>query len=1216
MRRITPLLLLLLIPPVLAEAFDGHAVAEGPLRLTLAEMPDVTALDAPRDVPVTLTNKGKAPLNVHLRLAGLVDEWRAVGQTRKNVAVAPGGTASATFRIAAGKGTHSALYPVHVYATFPDAGRQRSAHAVRIFAAELPRPAATAGEVPVCVVPADGAVDLTRLRTQRVTWSYYDKPAVRMPVGWQGSTEPSRASFGVRTVVRGTAERAIDMHPPWRPGGGTIFAEYRLKLPPAAPIVLTFANAIRDHSAAEPPSDGVTFRVWAGEEKLFARHTDSKRWLEGEADLSRFAGKTILLRLESHPGPKRNTACDASYWARPTVAAGRRPAPTGEAEWKARRARARRAVAGAKDPNALLFRLAGGHRAAVVLGRRGLADAAIAFGGRDKHVVHDGVRMAVEDDLVGVWPSRVVLRAARVEKHGDRRTVVHTCETEGKRFDLAAEVWAEGPGLRLRFRCPRRITDLALGPADQLAPRVYYGHGYCIVEPGGFRAGFGGHNLSTSHVGFDFAGGVSLLQATDHPPDFLEVAPSSRTYALHTHEQATLTFVPGTAGAMDCAVRYRPLYDKEPAGGFRRKAGRFVFDIWGGRYAEIAETMKRMISYGLTDSLLTVHVWQRWGYDYRLPEIYPPNPVLGTVDDVRKIAAVCKAHDIPWGLHDNYIDFYPDANGYSYDHICFTPHGRPIKAWLNESRDARSYRWRPDAFLPFLQRNVRRIKRELAPTHYFIDVFTSIGCFDYYDRSGALHSMLETRKHWGEAFAWIREHLGGDAPTTSEAGHDQLTGYLDGADCQHLQITPVGRRFCIRLPCRDWQRTPWFDAVLHDKFSLHGVGYSGRYQGGRPRRVAGIESDDYISAEILAGHALMIDRGALGRGAVRKYWLAQGLIRSLATDRIARVEYAGGDIHRQIVTWQSGAKVYVNRGAEDWQVAGKVLPRYGYAATSGAVASSIERIGGTIVEQSRGPGGVYVNGRGFRPHQALPIRPTADRVEDLGGGRFRLHVTWQADRPAPKDLSAFLHFDDKSLPGRDQIAFQGDFRPAVGTSRWTGRVSTGREGIIRVPDGERREYTISIGLWDPAGGRRYPLLGEEDGTSRCLLGKLIVERQGTKPVSVRLVKHQAAPEPPARWNTAGRAVDFGPVVTSGAVRCQVRDGAIVVTPLPDTPPVAVTVRPAGLLGRAGAAVRSFRAVDAAGKDLRTVPFEAKGGEVLFDTRPGEFAYRLQTTERR
>ena len=55
--------------------------------------------------------------------------------------------------------------------------------------------------------------------------------------------------------------------------------------------------------------------------------------------------------------------------------------------------------------------------------------------------------------------------------------------------EATAEVWPEQAGLRVRISGDSRITDLALARADQKAARVYYGHGYCIEDPGTFRAG-------------------------------------------------------------------------------------------------------------------------------------------------------------------------------------------------------------------------------------------------------------------------------------------------------------------------------------------------------------------------------------------------------------------------------------------------------------------------------------------------------------------------------------------------------------------------------------------------------------------------------------------------------------------------------------------------------------------------------------------------------
>jgi hypothetical protein len=1068
-RKFLFLILLVLINSG-AFAFNGQVVTQGPLKVTISDIPNVTEYERPQQVTVTLASSADTEIQVHLRMAGLVDEWYAVGVTEKNLAVAAGGQADTVFQIAAGKGTCSALYPVHIYADFQDDGQAVTAHAVQIFKSNFEK-ITTSSKVPpplpVNVVPANGTLPLWLLRTQRVAWCYFDKPLVYMPVGWQGSSVESSANFSYGLISRRATKHSIVMHPPWKPGGGTIFAEFSLQLPNVAPIKLLFSNAIRDNTASEPPSDGVTFRVWADGEKLFERNTDSKKWLDAQVDLSKFAGKRILLRLESNPGPKRDTTCDSSFWGEPMVIAGSLPESMPEAKKQALRQSARTLVK-TGNGKGFLFNLDGQYRAAVIMTAQGPASIIIAIGNDEKCVVLDGLKLTV----LGRDASMLGGDAGTWKYENQVLTGTQILQAEGKDVELVTKIWSEEGGLRIKVACPKRITDFAAGPADQTARRVYYGHGYCIIEPEAFRAGFGGHNLSTSHVGFDFEGGLSLLIACDNPPDFLEVNPEQKIYALHTHLDATMTLVPSVKGAFDCACKYRPLYDKQRSGGFERKAGRFVFDIWGGRYAEIAETMKRMISYGLTDSLLTVHVWQRWGYDYRLPDIYPPQPQLGTVEDMQQIAKVCGQYDIPWGLHDNYIDFYPDANEYTYDDICFTEQGEPIKAWLNNGRGAQSYRWRPDKIMPFVKRNLELIKPKLRPTHYFIDVFTSLPCFDFYDKQSNFHSMLETRKCWGEAFAWIRDYLGDNAPMTSEAGDDQLIGYLDGADCQHLQLSQESRNFCIKLNCKDWERVPWFDAVLHDKFSLHGVGYSNRYQGGRDRSGHGIESDDYVSSEILEGHALMIDRGAFGRGAVRKYWLAQDFVRSVALDDIESVEFVDGDIHRQIISWKSGAHVYINRANEDWNVEGKTLPQYGYFTRNGPIESGIERIDNVIVEQSRGPSNSYFNARSF------------------------------------------------NQVGRRQI------RPA------------------------------------------------------------------------------------GRWNEQKTPIDFGPVVTEGAFRCQVNENMIVVTPLPDIDPFAIEIRIDKLTVAGGRRVKSISAVDENGEKIRDVDFEDSSNRVKFHTQSKEFAYHL------
>ncbi|MCX6956112.1 MAG: hypothetical protein NTV51_28585, partial [Verrucomicrobia bacterium] len=555
---------------------------------------------------------------------------------------------------------------------------------------------------------------------------------------------------------------------------------------------------------------------------------------------------------------------------------------------------------------------------------------------------------------------------------------------------------------------------------------------------------------------------------------------------------------------------------------------------------------------------------------------------------------------------------YPDATGFSYDHITFTADGKPRRAWLNEGREAQSYQFRPDHIRPFLQRNLDLIVPALRPTASFVDVFTSLNSFDFYDRQGNFHSKRETQRAWGEAFAAIRDACGNNAPTVSEAGSDQLIGWLDGADAQFMQLGPKPERFHNVVTAGDWERVPWFDAVNHTRFSLHGVGYSDRYQGGRSREEHGIESDDYVSAELLTGHALMVDAGCVVRGAVRKAWLAQDFIESVAQDEIARVEFAAGDIHRLVITWRSGARVWVNRGESDWTVAGRTLPQYGYLAQHGEIESSIERIGGAIAERSRAPGKFYINSRVFNPTAPLAISPVAIRVDHLGDRRFRLITTWDAAHPAPKDFAVTYYFS-RTTPGRRALTeFTGGGSPATPTSQWQGSVTVGDAWTVTMPaDLPIGEYEILVALNEPKNrNQRQRLLGDEDNRRRYTVGKLVVE--GTNKTTVTHIRLVPPAEPyvrSARFLGHTGAVDFGSVETTGAFRCEVARDHLIVTPLPDGDPAPLTLRLDKILGRP-AAVSSVEAVDVQGKVTGTAPFDASEGKVTFTAAGNVFAYRV------
>ncbi|MDD5522390.1 MAG: DUF5696 domain-containing protein [Kiritimatiellae bacterium] len=1208
-------LFLVLLYALPAFAFNGEKITEGPLTLAISPISDVTNREETITATVTLSNSNASVLPVHLELKGLVDGSHVTGQNTKNLNVPANNKAEVQFQFVMGQNTYSAHYPAHVYAEFQTSNIPVTAHAVQIFQCDFPEtPGVDSKTFSTVTVPAIGALTLYSVKTQRVTWKYFDKPEVHMPIGWQGSDTQSGANFGKSSTARGETKPAFTMHPPYRGGVGTVFADYRLQLPKTTPLKLIFFNAIRDNSAKEPKSDGVTFRVWANDQVLYEKHTDSKVWVPGEADLNKFSGQEILLRLESHPGPKKNTVCDSCFWGEPTILAGQPPKVLLATERQQLIETARQTVLKGKasSPSSRLFKLKGGAKAALVLGQNGLMDGALAFGADGKAVVYDGLNVSLFEHRVGAWPSGVIVENVRLQETSGKLRIVHQLVMENKKFELVAEVWTQDTGLRLKISVPERITDISLNRADLKAQRVYYGHGYAIVDPGAFRASGGGHNMATSHVGMDFENGLSLLMACDTPPDSFNVDPATCHYSLHTHPDTMLTFVPGTKGIFDCAIKYRPLYDKQASGGVAVKAGRFVLDYWGGKYADDTILVKELWQYGVTNTLLLMHAWQRWGYDYRLPDIYPPMPSLGTLEDMQGLSRFCNEHGIRWGLHDNYIDIYPDATDFSYDHVTFTDKGRPRRAWLNEGRDAQSYQFRPDHIMPFVKRNLALIKPNLQPTANFVDVFTSANSFDFYDREGKFHSRLETRKYWGECFSTIRDTLGNNAPTTSEAGSDHLIGYLDGADCQFLELSSRSRRFHNMLTCQDWERVPWFDAVNHTRFSLHGVGYSGRYQGDRSRFQHGIESDDYLSAEILTGHALMVDLPSGLSGAVRKYWLAQEFIESIAFDEISGTKFADGNVHHLIVRWKSGTVVYVNRGQGDWIIAGHTLPQYGYYARNGVVESTIERINGGVVEWSHGHNGTYVNGRGFHQDPPLDICPSAEKIEYLGERSFKLFANWEIREPLSKNLNVSYSFT-RPRPGRyTEYTFSGGGKPAKVTSQWQGHVTTGDSWKINIPpDFPVGTYEISVGLYEPGKGRsgRYRMLGDEDSEKRYRIGNLIVEGNNTNITGISLEKLPSVNTDLALNEYNKTKTDFGTVSTKGAFRYQIMNRKLLLTPLPHTEAFQINLQLEKILGRP-ARIDSVEAVDPEGRNLRQVDFKLDGKVLVFTTAKEEFAYRI------
>ena len=1165
-------------------AFDGFDVSSANYRLLVGEIPVVTSPDKPTPVTVTVFNKTGKTAKAAVTIHKLVDNWKVVGTAVQETELPPKTQKELSFTIVSGPFVFDAHYPVHAQAVFSKENVQPEAlDAVRVFlvkqsklAVNLPKQP----DIPVIAVNDGSSLCLAEhVEDASIEWQYFGQPVQYRAIGWRGHIAESGANvnsdYQTRPDANGksTTYHGIFMHPPWRPNNGTAAVTFRLKLPKSNDIHFLFSRSQRRERPDEPPSDGVTYRVQAAEvgqplKKLYDRHENIRVWKDEDINLIAFAGKTIDLRLEVHPGPNNNTTCDSAYWGRVLIQAGKQQPVIDYPPKDNLPSLDTNLVENTKNPPPSF----------------GILDTWLPYLYNGMLDFHHGFEISLDNSPLFRPGSAFRLKDYKHETNLPTIKYIYVLESVEKTATLTITrtiPQTQDEGYQVHFQAENAIiTEVKLGPWRENPKRIYFGHGYVVENPGNRKLIFNGHTVATSHVAYDFPNSIAVLQAIDYPPNHLEINPDRHTASLVSRGNCTFTLVTAPT-AFEAAIKYRRLYEKrKPAGAYKNLAGRFVFDIWHGtRGASVLITgLTQAARYGMTDSMLTIHDWQRWGYDYRLPEIWPPRPSWGTVEQTKAIEDICKQHNIPWGFHDNYIDIYPDTNDFSYNLVYFRNqtgdydvpfpvfhkyNPQPNRAWYTRSRDAQSYKFRPDCILPFVKRNYERILQDVHPTASFVDVLSSVKPTDWYDSDGNYHSMAETRKYWGEAFATIRNMLGGNAPTTSEGGHDQLIGWLDGADCQWLTLSDEPNSFYTRMPCTDWARVPWFDAVNHDKFALLGAGYSNRYQGSRPRLTHGIGSDDYLASELLAAHNLMGDSNPFNYDNVRKYWLAQDLIRRTAARNMTAHEFVYGDIHHQHVQWDNGADVWINRSEKPWRLSdGRILPAYGFHITYPEGELTLENINGLVREYSRCPSHEFFDARNTRQRISpcvLDIRPYISDFQYLGGNKIKYVLSWEANEAAPYNLRSYVHF--MTPENHASIAFQDDHDTPVPTTQFNGVIRD--ERIVEIPEDRLKfdSYQWTCGLFTFELGRML-LKGFTCHDSSVDLGTLRLKRDKDGHItdaSFAKATKGTYFDKEINANPAGTLVDFGHLQTSGAFRLIKKDNALQITPVPQQNPFKIVI---------------------------------------------------------
>ncbi len=1026
--------------------------------------------------------------------------------------------------------------------------------------------AVTAQETPPVVAVPAGTVNVDDIGLYRVSWRYRSGTGGSMPMGWSGhfddATGISCTPFGEQA-----GRHIFLIHPAWRGGTGVTDQVFRLKLPSSASIHLRFAVSMMIGQTGPGKSDGATFRVFADGKSLFDYNQTEAAWHDADLDLTPWAGKTVTLQFESDPGPKDNPSFDYAFWGDRTLL-----------------------IAGGKTTSQKpLFQT----------------------------VAHDFVNDYVRSAADTIWPARLqnpqcklVLRPGR----GTGPTGGATLTTVNKAgntatYGLGSGGWLDlvgGDGKEYRSTSPvahesftqsvrgssimRKLKWVVKGRTirAEVALSLVPGSGVQVsvrsTDPNisGVHFGALGPAAFRRQIGIPYFGNIQYMPDAglfasvilDHKhSNASEMQGETAKYGALTdggHRTVNETALFALSPDLLCVVPQ----PGNPASPFRPLlAGRAVLDSWGGMYRDNAAFLQELQSYRITDLLTIAHVWQHGGYDNQLPDVLPPYEPFGGADGMKVWTDTARRLGQQIALHENYVDFYPNAPSWNEADVALDSAGKRVLAWLNEGTGIQSFAVAPDAILKYAGQITPEVQKGFKPNASYLDVHSAVPPWFHVDfradhpGSGKFSTVFNVHKDLWNLFR--KTHNG---PVLGEGNnHWFWSGLLDGVEAQFG--TGVAGNAGTTAPLM-----PDFDLfAIHPLQYNHGMGYLERWlpadadKTWHGRIPPTLLLDQYRMQEAVYGHAAFIP--TVFERSVPFLWqehhLMTPLTRLTGTAAVKRIDYfsddnaprsasqaiaAGLNFTRVCVTYAGGIKVWANSTERVWQPSGtgERVPRYGwYAEGPGYQAGTVLKKGADgrdyTVDFSEFGGRFFINPRTEWAGPARPIRihPTADQFVQTGPRRFKIRFSWQMGEAVPEGYRMYIHGTGQHGTGAEQILFQ----PAGGThipeQEWFDAAQkrpdqriVGDTLEITLPAEAVGDVQLRTGFYRPGSGERLRLTGVSDETSRIVLGTVHVGADG----GLQWAEKQPDPADSAQekiWkehtNPEHIAVKFGRVTADGSL---------------------------------------------------------------------------------
>ncbi len=692
------------------------------------------------------------------------------------------------------------------------------------------------------ITPDASRLMLDEIGLYAVGYQYRGQAEKQFPIGWSGNFE-TRTGIALQPAGEQNGRAAWLEHPPWRGGTGITFQEFRFQLPPPGKvrrIILRGATAMRADAIAGPgektKSDGVTFRIKANGRELLNEQRDDASWKDFQLDLTKFAGKTLILRFETDPGPQNNSSFDFALWSERVVELQGFSTPPNIAQIAAAKLDLRRLY---PQQNGEVAPRSGFDGKTTVSVNNNTA--VLSYSGADGNLRYRWMRpRSGADSPLGSWQLYAKMRGAKAEQavalandasiewtqnatfqssHWEAppggatpggAMCVSTYQIEGKTATLRCAAKLIGKSLVLEISCDTpQISALNIGEWGPVLRRravttpYYSGQIYYLAHENLFANAF----LDwTSSAASAHDGNVANYNARTDGTCVVLKERAIFTVAWHLAE--TLPNLPNAPSPFRAHL-----------------ADRIVLDVWGGPFEDIANRLQNLHDYGISRCVVIIHDWQRDGYDNGLPAHVPANAKLGGDAAMKKLTATAKRLGYDIALHENYVDYYPNYEDFKESDIALDSSGARVKAWFNEGTKLQSFAIQPHAISNLAREQSPQIRELYAPNADYLDVHSAVPPWfhvDYRASSAGAGTYQPTWSAHRELWAYERALYGG--PVFGEgANHWYWSGLLDGVEAQ----------FGAGWPSNEGQSAPLaVDFTLlkiHPLQFNHGMGYYERW---------------------------------------------------------------------------------------------------------------------------------------------------------------------------------------------------------------------------------------------------------------------------------------------------------------------------------------------------------------------------------------------------